>query len=219
VQNKSVSAIKVRLPVFWRDETELCKRSERYAARRVVVAIRNGNILAVSLVFAALASPATSRAEDANDHERSNHTVTSVAVAQEISALKLAGRKDVCLAVSVENELQDPPSSLLESPPLIGFGLHKLSWCAPRCHDNPKAGELPDLICDKMPRGITIRVSKVLWSSDASASVLVETDDNSLKKADLGLILRKGNYKVAHQGNGQWRVVGYKTLSPCNPRN
>ena len=141
----------------------------------------------------------------------------AAAVAQEIKALKFTRRKDICLAVTVENELRDPALRLLESPMLIDFKLHKLSWCAPACSDNPKAGEFPDLICSKMPRGITIRLGAVSWSTKSAAAVLVETDDNSLNKADFGLILRKGNYKIVGRGD-EWKVVRYENQQPSLPK-
>ena len=195
-------------------------RLERSVARRVVVGIKSGSIPATILVLTVLALSGSSPAQSENDHHTgSNQTVVGLAVAREIRALKLAKRQDVCLAVWVENEMRDPSSSLLESPSLIGFGLHKLSWCAPRCRDNPKAGELPDSICDKMPRGATIRVGTVLWHNDGSAAVMVETDDNSLKKADFGLILRKGTYKFVKRRSGQWRFAGYESLAPHDRGN
>jgi hypothetical protein len=181
-----------------------------------VLATKLGSLSAAILVFAVLASSGSSWAENENGHAGSNQTVVALAVRREIRASKLAERKDVCVAVWVENEMRDPSSSLLKSPPLIGFGLHKLSWCAPRCRDNPKAGELPNLICDKMPRGVTIRVGSVLWNNLDSAAVSVETDDNSLKKADFGLILRKGNYKFLKRRGGQWKFAGYESLTPHN---
>jgi hypothetical protein len=172
------------------------------------VANRCGSIPTTIVVFAALACPCGLWAES------ETQTVVALAVALEIRTLKFAERKDVCVAVWVEDELRDPPLSLLKSPPLISFALHKMSWCAPRCRDNPKAGELPDLICDKMPRGVTIRIGKIMWNGRTSAEVPVETDDNSLKKADFGLILRKGNYRVARTDNGRWKIIAYEKSSP-----
>jgi len=182
------------------------------------VGIKSGSIPATILVLAVLALAGSSPAQSENDHHTgSNQAVVGLAVAREIRALRLAERKDVCLALWLENELRDPPSSLLKSPTLASFDLHKLSWCAPHCRDNPKTGELPDSICDKMPRGATIRVGTVLWHNEASAAVTVETDDNSLKKADFGLILRKGTYKFVKRRSGQWRFAGYESLAPHAP--
>jgi len=167
----------------------------------LIIRIPSGSTsILVVLVVCAFSAASESR-QDRHGNSPDESLITRV-VAREIRVLKLADRADLCLGLLTEGQLRDPSPSLIRSFAARGFRLHSMSWCAPHCRENPKAGEQPDLICDKMPRGIMIRAGEITWRSPSSARLQVDTTDDSLKKADFGLILQKGIYSVEREPAG-----------------